>query len=71
MVLSAEEKAQEIENILMVYEKQRDQMRSALEKQKNKTLHLEKQLRDSQNEKDIADLEVKSIMKEQTKLKSV
>ena len=69
-VLSAEEKAQEVENILMVYEKQRDQMRSALEKQKMKTLELEKQLRDSQNDKDIADLEVKSIVKQQTKLKS-
>ena len=70
LVLTAEEKAQEVENILMVYEKQHDQLRSDLEKQKSKRLNLEKVLRDFENDKDIADLQVKSITKEQNKLKA-
>ena len=70
LVLTAEEKAQEIDNILMVYEKQHDQLRHDLEKQKTKRLNFEKILRDLENDKEIADLEVKSITKEQMKLKS-
>ena len=70
LVLTAEEKAQEVENILMVYEKQHDQLRSDLEKQKSKRLNLEKVLRDFENDKEIADLQVKSITKEQNKLRA-
>ena len=37
-VLTAEEKAQEVENILAIYEKQHDQLKSDLDKQKVKSL---------------------------------
>ena len=69
-VLTAEEKAQEVENILAIYEKQHDQLKSDLDKQKVKRLNMEKELRNLDNEKDMAELEIKSISKEQAKLKS-
>ena len=70
LVLTAEEKVQEIENILEVYEKQHDQLKVDLDKQKTRRLAFEKELRDLENEKEIAELEVKSMYKEQTKIKN-
>ena len=69
-VLTSEEKVQEVENILMVYDKQHDQLKNDLEKQKIKRLNMEKELRNHENEQDIANLEMKSVLKEQAKLKS-
>ena len=70
LILTAEERAQEVENILEVYEKQHDQLKMDLDKQKIKRLDYEKELRDLQNDKEIAELEVKSITKEQAKIRS-
>ena len=54
----------------MVYDKQHDQLKNDLEKQKIKRLNMEKELRNHENEQDIANLEMKSVLKEQAKLKS-
>ena len=69
-VLTSEEKVQEVENILMVYDKQHDQLKNDLEKQKIRRLNMEKELRNHENEQEIANLEMKSVVKEQAKLKS-
>ena len=70
LVLTAEEKVQEIENILEVYEKQHDQLKVDLGKQKTRRLSYEKELRDLENEKELAELEVKSLYKEQNKMRN-
>ena len=70
LVLTAEEKVQEIENILEVYEKQHDQLKVDLGKQKARRLSFEKDLKDLEKGKEIAELEVKSIFKEQNKIRS-
>ena len=70
MVLTAEEKAEEVENILMIYDKQHDKLKHDLDQQKTKRLKLEKDLRNLESEKEVAELEIKSVVKEQNKLKS-
>ena len=68
-VLTAEEKAQEVENILNIYDKQYDQLKHDLEKHRTKRLSLETELISLESDKEIAELEIKSINKEHAKLK--
>ena len=68
-VLTAEEKAQEVENILNIYDKQYDQLKHDLEKHRTKRLSLETELKSLESDKEIAELEIKSINKEYAKLK--
>ena len=69
-VLTAEEKAQEVENILNIYDKQHDQLKHDLERYRAKRLNLEKEVKSLENEKEMAELEIKSVSKEQAKMKS-
>ena len=69
-MLTSEEKAQEVENILMIYDKQHDQLKQDLDKQRAKKLSMERSLQELENDKEIAELEIKSISKEQAKLKT-
>ena len=69
-MLTSEEKAQEVENILMIYDKQHDQLKQDLDKQRAKKLSMERNLQELENDKEIAELEIKSISKEQAKLKT-